>query len=1061
MKDINYRLGLDIGITSVGWSVINLDKDRIEDLGVRIFSLGENPKTGESLATQRRIARGRRRVLRRKTHRIKRVRKLLIDTGVISQTELENLYNDRSVTDVWEARIKGLDEVLSNKELAKLLITFAKRRGFKSNRKSERSDKEISVLLNDINSNKQGMIETNARTIGEFIYNKVKSSEDKYAGFRNKAGEHLMSVSRDMIVEEIEFLFKTQRDLGNKLISNELEEKYLEIFNSQRPYSKFEQLEKLVGNCTFEKELKRAPKNSISAEEFILYDNVNKLSIINKGAKRKLTEDERELIIKEAFNKKEIKYSRLRKLLDIKDNERFSTLTYSTDKDINKTENTKFIAMKGYYEIKTGIEEYGGKELWNSVKDNREMLNNIAYVITLGKSDNEISEQLKLRGVPDDIIDATLDLTFTKFMNLSVYAIEKILPFMKDGLQYNEACEIAGYDFRNIYKGEKYKKLPVINIDEIINPVVNRSLAQSRKVINSIIDKYGSPIGINIELSRELAKSVKDRDKIKKKQIKNREKSQSLKEEIKTLLKKEPTSSEILKYRLWEEQKGKCAYTQNEITINNLFEDGFCEIDHIIPFSRSFDNSLSNKVLVLCSENRNKSNRIPYEYFGHDIEKWSNFEQWVVNSGLDYKKKLNLLNRKNSKEEMNIRNIQDTQYISKFIANYINNKLEFKKSDIYKSKQKVIMINGMATAYLRLRWGLMKVREEGDKHHALDATVVAVATRGLINKISRHSKAHELNWLAQQVKYIDIETGKEINIEEYKDVLKEKFPKPWDEFKEELLLRLSNNPKEELKNNNIKTYDEEFIEKSLRPIFVSRVPNRKVKGALFEETIYSKKSFKDGKYITKKNLSDLTKKDLENIYNYKTDKKLYDSIIARMEAANYDGKKAFTEEFRKPTKNGELGPVVRSIKVKAKLPFKDGFELKKANGMVAKQGLVRVDIYYKDDKYYTVPVYRYQISSGEIPKMAVVANKPEEDWELLDESYKFKFSIYRNDLIEVKFIKKGTFFGYFDGFDRSTSAIAIKAHDSSEKSRIGIKVGVAEFNKYEVDVLGNYYKIKL
>ena len=93
--------------------------------------------------------------------------------------------------------------------------------------------------------------------------------------------------------------------------------------------------------------------------------------------------------------------------------------------------------------------------------------------------------------------------------------------------------------------------------------------------------------------------------------------------------------------------------------------------------------------------------------------------------------------------------------------------------------------------------------------------------------------------------------------------------------------------------------------------------------------------------------------------------------------------------------------------------------------------------------------------------MAVVANKPEEDWELLDESYKFKFSIYRNDLIEVKFIKKGTFFGYFDGFDRSTSAIAIKAHDSSEKSRIGIKVGVAEFNKYEVDVLGNYYKIKL
>ena len=116
-------------------------------------------------------------------------------------------------------------------------------------------------------------------------------------------------------------------------------------------------------------------------------------------------------------------------------------------------------------------------------------------------------------------------------------------------------------------------------------------------------------------------------------------------------------------------------------------------------------------------------------------------------------------------------------------------------------------------------------------------------------------------------------------------------------------------------------------------------------------------------FVTKKKLTDLTKKDLDNIYDYKCDKKLYDSIIEKMKEFNYNGKKAFAEEFRKPTKSGELGPVVKSIKVKAKLPFRNGFELKKVNGLVAKQGLVRIDIYYKDDKYYTVPVYRYQISS--------------------------------------------------------------------------------------------------
>lgn len=1059
MEDINYRLGLDIGITSVGWAVINLDKERIEDLGVRIFNVAENPKTGESLATKRRIARSRRRVLRRKVYRIKRVRDLVVEVGLISRAELETLYEDKNIIDVWEIRRKGLDEVLSNKELVKLLINFVKRRGFKSNRKNESNDKEIGILLNNINRNKQEMYETKSRTIGEFIYNKVKTSNDKYNGFRNKSGKYLMAVSRDMILEEIKFLFKTQRDLGNKFMRSELEEKYLEIFNSQRPYSNFELLEKLVGNCTFEKKLKRAPKNSISAEEFVLYDNINKLSIISNGLKRKLTENERKIIIEEAFKKKEVKYSRLRKLLNIEDNEEFSTLTYNMDKA--KTENTKFIAMSGYHEIKKAIEQYGGKELWNSVKDNKEMLNNIAYIITLGKSDNEISEQLKIRGVPDDIIAATLDLTFSKFVNLSVYAIEKILPFMKEGLQYSEACEKAGYDFRNIYKGPKCKKLPVINIDEITNPVVNRSLAQSRKVINSIIDKYGSPIGINIELSRELTKNIKARENIIKKQIKNRERNEILKEELTSLLKRECNYSEILKYRLWKEQSEKCAYSQKVITIHNLFEDGFCEIDHIIPFSRSFDNSILNKVLVLCSENQNKGNRTPFEYFGHNIDKWSNFEQWILNSQLHYKKKLNLLSRKkNNSEDIKERYLKDTQYISKFIANYINNKLEFKESDIYKSKQKVLMINGIMTAYLRLKWGLIKNREEGDKHHALDAIVIAAATQRLINKISEYSKARELNWLSQQdIKYIDIETEREINKEDYKNMLKA-FPTPWDKFREEVILRLSDNPKEELKNNNIKIYDSTFIEKNLRPIFVSRVPNRKVKGALFEETIYSKKAFRDGIFVTKKKLIDLTKKDLDNIYDYNCDKKLYDSIIERMEKFNYNGKKAFAEEFRKPTKSGTLGPVVNSIKVKAKLPFRNGFELQKVNGLVAKQGLVRIDIYYKEDKYYTVPVYRYQIAAKKIPRKAVVANKSEDEWELLDESYKFKFSLYKNDLIEVKFINKGNILGYFDSFDRANGSIAIKAHDSSYKIRVGIKIGVAEFNKYEVDVLGYYYKVK-
>ena len=1059
-KEINYALGLDIGITSVGWSVINLDINRIEDLGVRIFNAAENPKDGASLALPRRAARGRRRLTRRKAYRINRVKKLIVSENILTESELNNIFTNKDIISVWEARVQGLDRMLSNEEWAKILINLCKRRGFKSNRKNEAKDKEMGQILTSININAEKMEETKSRTIGELIYKETISEEDKYKAFRNKSGEYNRCVSRDMIRNEIHTLFEQQRKFGNKNASDDVEDKYLEIFNSQRPYSNFEELEKLVGWCTFEKKkYKRAPKNCISAEEFVLYESINKLSIICNGEKRKLNNEERDLIVNEAFNKKEIKYSGLRKLLSLNDEERFSTLTYSIDKDMSKTENTKFISLKGYHEIKKAIEHGVNKEYWKNIKGNKKMLNDIAYVLTLGKTDEEIENQLRLRDIPSEIIEAVSDMSFSKFNNLSIEAIDKILPFMKEGYQYNEACEKAGYDFKAIYKGEKCKKLPVIEIDEIVNPVVIRSLAQTRKVINAVIDRYGSPIRINIELDRELSKNFKDRKAIEKEQKENRDNIDKIKKQLEELMGKVPTGREVLKYRLWQQQRGECAYTQRQIFLENLFSPGYCEIDHIIPFSRCFDDSLSNKVLVMGVENQRKGNRTPYEYFGSDIERWNKYEIWVKGSHLNYKKKNNLLKKKLSQEEQKewkSRNLNDTKYICRYISNFVNSRLEFKESE---SKQKVITINGKATAYLRAVWGLSKVREDGDKHHALDATIVAVATQGMVQKISHYSKANELKYIRKYDDYIDVETGEIVNLEEYEAERNGILPRPWQGFSQELMLRLSDDPKEELKKTPINSYDMDFISNSLRPIFVSRVPFRKIGGKLFKETVYSKKDFKEGYFVSKKKLSDLKKKDLDNLYNYECDKRLYDTIIERMKVFNYDGKKAFVEEFRKPTKNGELGPIVRSIKVKTTVPFKDGIEVNE--GLSAKEGMVRIDIYEKENKYFVVPVYRYQIANNNIPNKAATAKKTEDEWTIIDETFNFKFSIYKNDLIEIKYAKKNGYFGYYDGFDRDSAGITIENHDNSKRYRgIGIKSGVTLLNKYEVDVLGYYHKVK-
>lgn len=1059
-EEINYALGLDIGITSVGWSVINLDVNRIEDLGVRIFNAAENPKDGASLALPRRTARGRRRLTRRKAYRINRVRKLILSENILTKPELDNLFTKKDVISVWDARVKGLDRILSNEELAKVLINLCKRRGFKSNRKNEAKDKEMGQILTSIKINAEKMEETKSRTIGEFIYKEIKTEADKYKAFRNKAGEYSRCVSRDMIREEIHILFEQQRKFGNKNATDEIEDKYLEIFNSQRPYSNFEELEKLVGWCTFEKKkYKRAPKNCISAEEFVLYESINKLSINYNGEKRKLTNEERDLIVNEAFNKKEIKYSALRKLLDLKEEERFSTLTYGIDSDSIKTENTKFVALKGYQEIKKAIEHGVGKEYWKNIKDNKKMLNDIAYVLTLGKTDADIEKQLRLRDIPSEIIEAINDMSFSKFNNLSIEAIDKILPFMKEGCQYNEACEKAGYNFKAIYKGAKCKKLPVIEIDEIVNPVVIRALAQTRKVINAVIDRYGSPVRINIELARELAKNFKDRKTIEKEQKENRDNLDKIKKELEELMEKIPTGREVLKYRLWQQQRGECAYTQRQIFLENLFSPGYCEIDHIIPFSRCFDDSLSNKVLVMGVENQRKGNRTPYEYFGADIERWNQYEIWVKGSYLNYKKKNNLLKKKFSEEEQKewkSRSLNDTKYICRYISNFVNNRLEFKESE---SKQKVITINGRATAYLRAVWGLSKVREDGDKHHALDATVVAVATQGMVQKISQYSKANELKYIRKDDDYIDVETGEIINLADYDSKRGGILPRPWQGFSEELILRLSDDPKEELKKSPINSYDMDFISNSLRPIFVSRVPFRKIGGKLFKETVYSKKNFKDDYFVTKKKLSDLKKKDLDNFYNYDCDKKLYDAIANRMAEFKYDGKKAFVEEFRKPTRTGEEGPIVRSVKIKTTVPFKDGIELNE--GVSAKEGMVRIDIYEKEGKYFVVPVYRYQLLNGIIPNRAATAGKKEKEWTVIDESFRLKYSIFKNDLIEIKYGKKKGYFGYYDGFDRSTAALVLEKHDNGERYRgIGIKSDVTMFNKYEVDVLGHYYKVR-
>ncbi|HDR7315340.1 TPA: type II CRISPR RNA-guided endonuclease Cas9, partial [Bacillus cytotoxicus] len=334
---MKYSIGLDIGIASVGWAVINEDIERIEDLGVRIFDVAEQPKTGASLSTPRRLARSTRKRLRRRRHRVERVRKFMIQKGLLTQVQMEQLYDWKDGDlDIWLVRVNALERKLSDREFARILVHFAKNRGFQSNRKSELQEEDNGAVLSAVQENKRLMEEKGYQTISEMLL-----YDEKFEGTkRNKGGEYTHVVARSDLKREIQLIFEKQRAYGHAFATMENEDKFLQIWSSQRPFATKDDIAKKIGNCTFEPKEKRAPKSTYTFERFRALDKLNRLRILSgTSPARSLTQEERDLILNSLFSKKEVKYKELRKLLKLNDEQRFNEIFYDPNEKIEKNEN--------------------------------------------------------------------------------------------------------------------------------------------------------------------------------------------------------------------------------------------------------------------------------------------------------------------------------------------------------------------------------------------------------------------------------------------------------------------------------------------------------------------------------------------------------------------------------------------------------------------------------------------------------------------------------------------------------------------------------------------------
>jgi CRISPR-associated endonuclease Csn1 len=185
---MKYVLGLDLGITSIGWAVYNCELNNIHQCGVRLFDAAENPKDKSSLAEPRRTARGQRRRVRRRAYRMGKIKQLLIQNKIISELELEHLFarqekGNPDLYDVYYLRYRALDHRLSNIELAQILIHLAKHRGFKSNRKK---DKSVAGKINDSLQINNDLV-SKYRSVGEMLY-----LNEKF-GLKNTPHDYLLS----------------------------------------------------------------------------------------------------------------------------------------------------------------------------------------------------------------------------------------------------------------------------------------------------------------------------------------------------------------------------------------------------------------------------------------------------------------------------------------------------------------------------------------------------------------------------------------------------------------------------------------------------------------------------------------------------------------------------------------------------------------------------------------------------------------------------------------------------------------------------------------------------
>jgi CRISPR-associated endonuclease Csn1 len=787
-----YRLGLDLGSNSIGWFILRIEPEpAIEvryrtvgliDGGVRIFPDGRDPQSGTSNAVDRRTARSARRRRDRFVSRQANLMDALVKHGLMPTERAARKVLE--ALDPYELRAKALDGPLPAHQVGRALFHLDQRRGFQSNRKADKKpDKagEKGAIKVGEDNLKRAIRESGARTLGEFQA-RLHSRGDSVRARGHAEGSKMaydFYPTRDLLKHEFNKIWEEQAKHHPEMTDAARAEIEHIIF-FQRPLK-----EPPVGKCALDPATRpfaedpegyRCPWAHPLAQRFRILQEVRNLEHGETGSgRRPLSKEQGDAVALLLRAGGKVSFDKLRRTLKLPSETRFN-LESEKRKDLKGDEVAERLAKKDRFgKAWASFPLERQISIADRLRDEPDEAKIVAWLQSECGLDEATAARVAAAPLPEG------------HCRLGLRALKKIVPEMETGKRYHEAAAAAGYDHAQLPTGEQSltgylpyygewlpdavvgtgdpRHTPEKRFGKLPNPTVHIGLNQLRKVVNALIRQYGPPSEIVVEFTRALKLSPKERQEVEREQAKNQAKNDSRRAEL-AKYGLSPNANNMLKMRLWEELNPadildrKCPYSGKAISFSTLMSDQV-DIDHLIPFSKSLDDGVANKVVCLRQANRDKGQKTPFEAFGSSPAgyDWEAIRQRAANlpKNKRWRFEPDAMERFGDEEGFLARQLNETGWLARLAKEYLAAICD---------PNRIWVIPGRLTAMVRGKWGLNDlladadyggVREHDDafksatdamefsgvknradhRHHAIDALAAAMTDRSLFWKMAR------------------------------------------------------------------------------------------------------------------------------------------------------------------------------------------------------------------------------------------------------------------------------------------------------------------------------------